>query len=104
MGRRSYVQLPLPLWLTMIGTYLSVWWETLFPVLVLWPRTRKWTLWFGILFHIGIYLTLEVGWFGFYTLALYGVWVPDSFWERWSRPTAASSAEQPSPRKETGTY
>jgi uncharacterized membrane protein YphA (DoxX/SURF4 family) len=85
MSRWSYAQLPLPLWLTALATYLTVWWEVLFPLLVVWPRTRKWALWFGVLLHLGIWLTIEVGWFSFYTLALYGVWIPGEFWDRWHR-------------------
>lgn len=83
MSRWSYAQLPLPIWMTAPLTYLSVWWETLFPLLVILPWTRRWTLWFGVLFHLGIYLTIEVGWFSFYTLSLYGVWIPGEFWDRW---------------------
>jgi vitamin K-dependent gamma-carboxylase-like protein len=83
MGRWSYAQLPLPLWMTAPLTYLSVWWEALFPFLVMCRWTRRWTMWFGVLFHLGIYFTIEVGWFSFYTLSLYGVWIPGEFWDRW---------------------
>lgn len=82
MSRWSFAQFPLPLWLTAAMTYVTVWWETLFPALVLLPRVRPWALGFGLLFHAGIWLTIEVGWFSFYTMAFYGVWVPDRFWER----------------------
>jgi hypothetical protein len=85
MTRISYVQLPLPFWITKPMTYACVWWETLFPLLVLSRWTRRWALWFGVLFHIGIWLTIEIGWFSFYSLTLYAVWVPDEFWERWWR-------------------
>ena len=70
--------------------FVAVWWETLFPLLVLWRPIRRWTLWFGVVFHLTIYLVLEVGWFSFYTLTLYGVWVPDSFWDR-SRPDPSTT-------------
>lgn len=83
MTRWSYAQLPLPFWITRIMTYVSVGWEVLFTPLVLFRWTRKWVLWFGVAFHLGIWLTLEVGWFSFYTLSLYGVWVPCTFWRRW---------------------
>lgn len=86
MARWSYAQWPLPIWVTAPLTYASVWFEVLFPLLVLWPKTRRWTLWFGVLFHLGIYATLEVGWFSFYTIALYGVWIPDSWWRRYFGP------------------
>jgi uncharacterized membrane protein YphA (DoxX/SURF4 family) len=89
MSRWSFAQLPVPLWLTAPLTYVSVWWEVFFPLLVLNRWTRRWALWFGVLFHVGIWLTIEVGWFSFYTLALYGVWVPDEFWD-WIRRSAHS--------------
>ncbi len=86
MSRWPYALVPIPIWITAPLTYMSVWFETLFPLLVLWPRTRKWTLWFGVLFHLGIYLMIEVGWFSFYTIAMYGVWIPDSWWQRYFGP------------------
>jgi predicted DCC family thiol-disulfide oxidoreductase YuxK len=43
-------------------------------------------LWGGILFHLGIYATIEVGWFSFYTIAMYGVWIPDAWWKRYFGP------------------
>jgi uncharacterized membrane protein YphA (DoxX/SURF4 family) len=93
MSRISYAQLPLPLWITATLTYVSVWWEALFTFLVMNRWTRKWALWFGVMFHTGIYVTIEVGWFSFYTMAYYGVWIPDWFWERWfprtEKPTEA---------------
>jgi hypothetical protein len=83
MVRRAYAEFPIPFWMTVVATYLSVWFETLFPFLVLSRWTRKWTLWFGVLLHLGIWLTIEVGWFSFYTICLYGVWIPGEFWDRW---------------------
>jgi hypothetical protein len=82
MSRWSYAQLPLPLWVTAPVSYVCVWWEVLFTPLVLWRRTRAAALGLGLLFHLGIWLTIEVGWFSFYTMAFYGVWVPDQVWER----------------------
>jgi hypothetical protein len=83
MARRAFAEFPIPFWITAVATYMSVWFETLFPLLMLSRWTRKWTLWFGVLFHIGIWLAIEVGWFSFYTICMYGVWIPDRFWERW---------------------
>lgn len=82
MSRWSYAQLPLPLWMTMLMTYTSVWWEVFFPLLMLSRWTRGPALLFGILFHLSIYLMIEVGWFSFYILTFYGVWVPCSYWIR----------------------
>lgn len=93
MSRWAFTQFPQPFWLTSTLTYLSVWWEVLFPLLVLFRWTRTPALVFGLLFHQGIWFTIEVGWFSFYTMSYYGVWVPCWFWERLSSP--ASSAPQP---------
>jgi hypothetical protein len=82
MARGAYPAFPIPFWITAAANYASVWFETLFALLVLNRWTRKWTLWFGILFHIGIYLAIEVGWFSFYTMSMYGVWIPGEFWDR----------------------
>jgi uncharacterized membrane protein YphA (DoxX/SURF4 family) len=98
MGRWPYAKIPLPLWLTRPATYAAVWWETLFPLLVLSRWTRKWTLWFGVLFHFSIWMTIEVGWFGLYTLSLYGVWIPGEFWDRWLRRRAAPVAQSQLPQ------
>ena len=85
MARWSYAQLPLPIWVTALLTWASLAFEVLFPLLVLFRRTRKWTLWFGVCFHLGIYLTIEVGWFSFYSIAMYAVWIPAEWWDRFRR-------------------
>lgn len=91
LARISPAEFALPFWMSFVLSYVSVWWETLFVVLVLFQRTRKWALWFGVLFHLGIWLTIEVGWFSFYTLSLYGAWIPGEFWDRWRRPMHSST-------------
>jgi hypothetical protein len=98
-SRWAYAQFPIPLWITKPLTYLSVWWETLFPLLVLSRWTRPWALWFGVLFHVGIFLTIEVGWFSFYTLAYYGVWVPCAFWARFDRASSPDPAASRQPER-----
>lgn len=81
MTRWSYAQLQIPIQITAVMSYVCVWWEILFSLLVLHRWTRKWALLFGILFHLGIFFTIEIGWFSFYTLAFYGVWVSDRWWQ-----------------------
>jgi uncharacterized membrane protein YphA (DoxX/SURF4 family) len=90
LSRWSYAEFPVPLWLTAVATYVSVWWEVLFTPLVLFRRTRKWALWGGIFFHLGIFLVLEAGWFSCFSLAYYGVWVPGEFWDRFFSPRGAA--------------
>jgi hypothetical protein len=61
----------------------------LFTPLVLLRWTRAVALWFGVLFHLGIYFTIEVGWFSFYMPPFYAVWIPDWFWKRRDRKDEA---------------
>ena len=93
MSRWSFAQLPLPIWVTAPLTYASLIFEVFFPLLVLYPKTRKWTLWFGISFHLGIYATIEVGWFSFYTMAMYAVWIPAGWWDRFRRGPLATDSQ-----------
>jgi hypothetical protein len=71
---------------------LGVAWGMLFLHLLM-PRWTRWgTLVFGLLFHLGIWFTIEVGWFSFYTMSYYGVWVPCAFWA-WRDARRANSTE-----------
>jgi hypothetical protein len=75
-------------------------WELFFIPLVIWRRTRVYTLLFGIGFHLVIYLVVEVGWFSFYCIACYAIWIPvpwlrarllalAAWWTRLRAPAAA---------------
>lgn len=96
MARWSYAQLPLPYWLTALLTWGTLLFECGFVFFVLWKPTRKWILYAGLLFHIGIYLTIEVGWFSFYSMALYAAWIPSAWWEK---KRLIVSHEQPASRE-----
>lgn len=95
MSRWSFAQLPLPFWLTAALTWGTLAFEIGFPLFAAFKPTRKWILISGILFHIGIYLTLEVGWFSFYSIAMYAAWVPSAWWERRTRESAIKTAGTP---------
>jgi hypothetical protein len=102
MSRYSYAQLPVPFWITAPLTYLTVWWEALFPLLVLFRVTRTPALFLGVAIHLGIYATVEVGGFSFFVLSFYGVWVSCSVWQRWDQRRArgaAPPAETPGSRQ-----
>lgn len=71
IARWSYAQLPVPYVLTRLLTWAVLGWELSFPLLVCWRRTRKAALWFGVAFHVGIGLSLELGGFAPYMLCLY---------------------------------
>jgi hypothetical protein len=81
LTRWSYAWLPLPYLLTRLLTWLVLAWEFLFPVLLLWPRLRLPVLCFGVVFHLGIWLSLELGGFSPYMLCMYLPLLP---WERWA--------------------
>lgn len=58
-----------PVYVTLvIGTYVTLYWELLFPALVLWRPTRILALWIGVFVHIGIALTMMVASFSFASL------------------------------------
>lgn len=71
LTRFSYAQFPLPVWLTRLATWTVLVWEVGFPLWVSLPWTRKPALLFGVLFHVGIYVTMELGNFVPYVLTLY---------------------------------
>jgi len=48
--------------------YGIVGWEIAAPLLLLFRRSRAWALWSVVLFHVGIMVTLRVGWLGDATL------------------------------------
>lgn len=79
LSRFSYAQFPVPLWLTRLATWTVLLWEAGFPLWVSVPWTRKPALFFGVLFHLGIYATMELGHFVPYVLTLYLPLLP---WER----------------------
>src|SRR5262249_3288632 len=61
LTRFSYAQLPLPLWLTRPLSWAVLLWEVGFPLWVALRRTRILALGFGVAFHVGILVTLELG-------------------------------------------
>ena len=113
LSRWSYAVLPLPLWLTSVLTWSVLWWELLFVPVMLVPWRRladrvarmrrlgihhlagllRWNreifLLFGVSFHVGILVSMELGFFAPYMLCLYLPLLP------WERLSAAGPAEVP---------
>jgi hypothetical protein len=106
LARWSYAQLPVPVAMTRALTLLVLFWEISFPLWLLLPwvvaglwrvrvfrsrftvalirflrQLRTLILIFGVAFHVGIFLALELGGFGPYMMCLYLPLVP---WERWA--------------------
>ena len=80
-ARWSFAQLPLPYPCIQALTWLVLFWELLFPLLVAMRPFRTLTLWVGVLLHIGLAVSLQLGLFSFYMLCLYLPLVP---WEKWA--------------------
>ena len=54
------------------------WWELLFPLLLINAQTRKICLIIGVLFHLGLLLTMNLRWFAVIMLALYLALIPNT--------------------------
>jgi hypothetical protein len=79
LTRWSYGELPLPFVVTQLLTWGVLVWELAFPLLVFLPSTRTVTLFLGVLLHVGIGLSMELGVFALYMLCLYLPFIPGSF-------------------------
>lgn len=75
MGRFEFLT-RIPWWVYAPFTWLTLVWELTFPILVAFRRTRYLTLSFGVLLHLGIFATIEVGAFSFATLCYYVLFLP----------------------------
>jgi hypothetical protein len=105
LARWSYAQFPTPVVLTRVATWSVLIWEVTFPFWMLLPwlvsgiflgcglrsrlalrfirflqQLRVVMLLFGVAFHLGILVTMELGFFGPYMMCLYLPLIP---WERW---------------------
>jgi Vitamin K-dependent gamma-carboxylase len=68
--------LPLPLIVTRILTWFVLVWELTFPLLMVWKWPRRIALVCGVMFHLGIFALMEIGFFSLYALCLYLPLVP----------------------------
>jgi uncharacterized membrane protein YphA (DoxX/SURF4 family) len=82
LARWSYAQVTVPYWITKLLTWFVLGWEAGFPLWVALPWTRKAALWFGVAFHLGIGISMELGFFVPYALCFYLPLVP---WERFGQ-------------------
>jgi hypothetical protein len=78
LARFSRMELPITFEITRMMTWTTLIWEVTFPVLVLFKWSRRLALVMGVLFHLGIGITMELGGFVPYALCLYLPLVP---WE-----------------------
>jgi uncharacterized membrane protein YphA (DoxX/SURF4 family) len=66
-------------------SWIIMWWELLFPLLVMNTYTRKMCLVIGILFHIGLLLTMNLRWFAIIMLSLYLALIPGRYFHRFEK-------------------
>jgi len=86
LARFSRMELPLTFEMTRMMTWTTLTWEVSFPLLVLFKWPRRFALVLGVLFHLGIGLTMELGGFVPYALCLY---LPLVHWEWfWRKPSS----------------
>ena len=71
-----------PVWVHQLSAWVTLVWELGFPLLAVMKGTRTATLCLGVFFHLGTFITLEVGHFALYGIACYAMFVP---WERLRR-------------------
>jgi hypothetical protein len=69
--RFPFVVPPEAEWMLTLGTYVTLAWELAFPLLILHRWTRPVALIVGILVHLGIWSTIEVGAFSWLMIASY---------------------------------
>jgi hypothetical protein len=70
-------------WLVAALAAATAVWELLFPMMVWWRRVVPWWLLGGVLFHLGIQATINVGPFNAIMLATYVVLLPPDRYDRW---------------------
>lgn len=69
----------IPWWVSAPAVWATLAWEISFPVLLLFRRTRALALAFGVLLHLAIFATLEVGVFSFASLSYYVLFLPPAW-------------------------
>ena len=85
LARFSQIAWPLPIHVTRIMTWTVLAWETLLPLLVIFKWPRRVALCIGVIFHLGIFASLELGPFALYALCMYLPMIP---WEWLGRSSA----------------
>ena len=84
LSRISYEMFPIPMWLCKVFTWATIAWELSLFALLLWPKSRLWALRFGFLLHLGIWVSMDVGWFSLLMLAFYPVLMAPETLKRWA--------------------
>lgn len=97
LTRWSYALLPIPIFVCRLLTWGTLLFEFSFPFLIWVPRLRSALLFAGLGLHVGILLSLQVGFFSPNILAFYLLFVPADTLARW-QARLASLASRRTPR------
>lgn len=62
--------------------YLTLLWEVYFPVLIWIPKWRPWMLVFGVLFHVGIAVSVNIPFFSLMMMSFYILFIDREHWNR----------------------
>jgi hypothetical protein len=81
LTRFAFTELPITYQMTKWLTWSVLAWELSFPVLAINRYTRILALVFGVGFHLGIGISMDLGFFVPYALSIYLIFVP---WEKWA--------------------
>jgi len=92
LTRFSAEMAQVPYWAMQVATWSVLAWEVLFPLLVVFRRTRVWALLAGVAMHLGIFVTMELGCFPLYLLAVYAALLLEVWWLRSEQIAAAAPA------------
>ena len=68
-----------------VSTYLTIFWEAAFGLLLLNRWTRRAALVFGIALHVGLWVTMELGTFSWVILASYIAFMNPQLVSRWAK-------------------
>jgi hypothetical protein len=99
LARFAYPALPFPAWLSFPLSYSALVWEVLFVPFLFFKKTRRWALLYGVALHMIVFLTVEVGWFGFYIYAWYCAFVPDTWFSERLYPWLRRNTRLVAPRQ-----
>lgn len=75
LTRWSYASLPLPLILSRLASWGTIVFEFGFPLFVTIRPFRQWVLLAGVALHVGIWASMEIGWFSQLTICYYAVFL-----------------------------
>lgn len=90
LTRFSAEMAAVPYWAMQVATWSVLAWEVLFPLMLVFRRTRVWALLAGVMMHLGIFITMELGCFPLYLLAVYAALLLEVWWRRHERSAVAS--------------